>query len=325
VTSLGWLTVLAAVNRFFQAGGWCSVVEISSRRFEPSRHGTVMGLISSSYEIGNVLSLVFCGALVQAGLGWRWLFVANPILFAAIGGASLALLRPSRRRPGHRGAHDDHVGAPTPSNDSGVLRVFAKPAFLSALTLSFLLTFIRTGFLTWMPTFLAETAGPSQAPVAMGIIKSAVFPAAGIVGALAAGRASDAFGPGRRGPVVLISLVSLTLSVVALGHAGIQDPRIAMAAIAGSGLFLLGPYSLVGGAVVLDIAASTRPALISGILDSAGYVGASLSPMVLGAAAQRLGWSRAFDIVAVAALASTVIAAAELVATHARMRARWAA
>ena len=91
---------------------------------------------------------------------------------------------------------------------------------------------------------------------------------------------------------------------------------MAIAAIAGSGLFLLGPYSLVGGAVVLDVAASSRPALVSGILDSAGYLGASLSGVVLGATAQRFGWARAFDIVAAAAIASTLVCAAELAVTH---------
>jgi sugar phosphate permease len=173
-----------------------------------------------------------------------------------------------------------------------------------------------------MPTFLSEAAGPGQAQVAGGIIKSAVFPAAGIVGALAAGRASDYFGPGRRGPVVLACLASLSFCVLLLGHAGIHDMRVAIGAIAGSGLFLLGPYSLVGGAVVLDVAASSRPALVSGILDSAGYLGASLSGIVLGAAAQRLGWARAFDVVAAAAIAATLVAATELVITYSRAAAR---
>jgi sugar phosphate permease len=191
--------------------------------------------------------------------------------------------------------------------------------------LSFLLTFIRSGFLTWLPTFLAEAAGPGQAAVAGGIVKSAVFPAAGIVGALVAGRASDIFGPGRRGPVVVFCLASLSLSVLALGHAGIHDMRVAVAAIASSGLFLLGPYSLVGGAVVLDVAAKSRPALVSGILDAAGYLGGSLSGVVLGAVAQRLGWSRAFDVIAAAAIGSTIVASAELAATHARSGARRAA
>jgi sugar phosphate permease len=324
-SSLLWLTCCAVTNRFFQAGGWCSVVELSSRRFEPARHGTVMGIISSSYEIGNVVSLLFCGALVASGLGWRWLFVFNPILFAVIGVACLVALRQGRvaavsNDPGPSRPEIERPREPSPEHPS-IGQLFTKPAFLTALLLSFLLTFIRTGFLTWMPTFLAEAAGPGNATVAAGIIKSAAFPAAGIVGALAAGRASDAFGPGRRGPVILACLASLSLCVWVLGHAGIHDLRIAVVAIAGSGLFLLGPYSLVGGAIVLDVAASTRPALVSGILDSAGYLGATLSGYLLGATAQTMGWTRAFDILAAAAVGSTVVSASELVVSHARARA----
>ena len=328
VSSLWALTTLASVNRFFQAGGWCSVVEISSRRFEPSRYGTVMGFISSSYEIGNVLALAFCSLIVGAGLGWRRLFVANPLVFAAIAAVSLTLLRKSRRPPGHRGAKEERLAAdgpdPTPANaaNAGVLQVFVKPTFLCALLLSLLLTFIRSGFLTWIPTFFVEMEGSGEASAAVGIIKSTVFPAAGIVGALAAGWASDFFGPGRRAPVVFLCLVCLTLSVLALRYGGIQNPRIAIAAIAGSGLFLLGPYSMVGGAVVLDVAATTRPALISGILDCAGYLTASVAPYVLGAVAQRRGWAAVFGLVAAAAFISALIAATELVVTRARSAAR---
>ncbi|HEY3594488.1 MAG TPA: MFS transporter, partial [Polyangiaceae bacterium] len=282
MSSLAWLMAFAVLNRFFQAGGWCSVVEISSRTFEATRYGTVMGLVSSSYELGNVLALLLCGTLIRAGLGWRSLFVANPILFTAVGAVSLFLLRAARRPPGYRGPDAAPAGTPEKAADpalraGSVGDLFLKPTFWGALLLSFLLTFIRTGFLTWMPTFLAEAAGTTQAAAATGIIKSAVFPAAGMIGALAAGRVSDVYGPGRRGPVIILCLALLSVSVLALGHAGIHNSRIAIGAIACSGLFLLGPYSLVGGAVVLDIAANTRPALVSGMLDSAGYIGATLS------------------------------------------------
>src|SRR5580704_13442121 len=49
--------LFAAANRFFQSGGWSATVHVVSRRFEPGRHGLVMGIIATSYELGNVAAL----------------------------------------------------------------------------------------------------------------------------------------------------------------------------------------------------------------------------------------------------------------------------
>ncbi len=85
ISSGFWILVLAAaLNRFFQSGGWVSLVQIVGRWFPPGRHGAVMGALSTSYELGNVGSLLLCGYIVKRGFGWRALFVVNPILFGLV-------------------------------------------------------------------------------------------------------------------------------------------------------------------------------------------------------------------------------------------------
>jgi sugar phosphate permease len=92
-TSLAALTVFAVVNRWFQSGGWAGVVHVSSREFVPTEHGSVMGAISTSYEIGSVVSLLFCGLLVEEGLSWRGLFIVNPLLLLTVGFAMTRVIR----------------------------------------------------------------------------------------------------------------------------------------------------------------------------------------------------------------------------------------
>src|SRR5271166_1775479 len=43
-------TVCASLNRFAQSGGWSGAVSVVAHRFDRSRHGLVMGLLSTSYE-----------------------------------------------------------------------------------------------------------------------------------------------------------------------------------------------------------------------------------------------------------------------------------
>jgi sugar phosphate permease len=187
-----------------------------------------------------------------------------------------------------------------------------------AIALSFLLTFVRMGFLTWTPTFLVELAVQRGGTASSAILKSAVFPAMGVAGALLAGRASDRFGPGRRAPVIAASLAVVVVSVLLLAHAGFTDTTAILVLIAVSGLFLLGPYSLVGGVTALDVGTARASATAAGLIDAAGYVGASLAGVVLGTLAQRRGWSAAFDALAIVTLAAAAIAAAWSVSTATR-------
>jgi OPA family glycerol-3-phosphate transporter-like MFS transporter len=140
-------------------------------------------------------------------------------------------------------------------------------------------------------------------------VKSAIFPAAGMIGALVVGRISDRWGPGRRAPVMATSLFVLCGAVFVLAHTGITSVRAASLAIGACGLFLLGPYSLLGGAVTLDVASTKAASTAAGIIDGVGYLGASLAGVVLGTVAQKWGWSRAFDIIGCAALTATLLSA----------------
>jgi sugar phosphate permease len=298
--------VLAAANRFFQSGGWPGLVHTVSRQFEPARHGLIMGVLSTSYEFGNVCALLLSGLV--AHWGWRALFVVNPLLFAVVGGAAVLAL-PSA-------SSDDSVargGTPVPRKPpeslAQVLRHLAKTgAFWTAVTLSALLTFIRIGFLTWTPTFLSEISlATRSAGIPGAIVKSALFPAAGVIAAPAFGLLSDRLGPGRRAPLMAASLMVVVALVLVLAHGSVQDPLSAAILIAAIGLFLLGPYSLPAGAIALDVAGKRGPATAAGIIDGAGYLGATASGSLLGYIADRAGWSAAFYVVAGAALMATLV------------------
>jgi sugar phosphate permease len=306
--SLVALTLFAAVNRWFQAGGWVGVVHVCSREFAPEERGSNMGSISTSYEIGNVISLLLCAALVRSGLGWRALFVVNPILFGAIGFAAVRAIGFLARE--RRAADDVERAAPASSWFARVKWLSSVGSFWMALLLSFMLTFVRTGFLTWTPTFIAEITAHEGGTISGAILKSAVFPATGVAGALLAGRASDRLGPGRRAPLIAASLGLLVVSILVLAHAGFTSSTWVLLAIGASGLFLLGPYSLVGGAIALDVGATRAAATAAGLIDAIGYLGASLAGVLLGTMAQRHGWSAAFDILAVASSVAALAAAA---------------
>ena len=313
-SGLAMLTLFAVVNRFIQSGGWGGLVHVVSRWFPPGRHGAIMGALSASYEIGNAGTLLFCGALVRVGFGWRALFLINPAILAAV--ALLVALALQGAPPTPPTTAEKSVEDREGDERWGFKRAFPwlakKPAFWAAVVLSMLLTFVRTGFLTWTPVYLAEMAKRTGSATAISgaMMKSAIFPAAGVVAAIATGPISDRFGPGRRAPVIVASLSIHVIAVLALAHAGVSDPVVATVAIGVCGLFLLGPYSLMAGAITLDVAGKRAAATAAGVVDGAGYLGASLVGIVIGGVAERWGWPAAFDLIAGAGTAATLVAAA---------------
>ncbi|MEO8874165.1 MAG: MFS transporter [Polyangiaceae bacterium] len=300
------LVFFAALNRFFQSGGWVSLVQVVARWFPAGKHGSVMGALSTSYELGNVVSLLLCGFLVEHKLGWRSLFVVNPALFAII----LIFVFFALRGEPPSSPETKHAPEPRLPFREAFPLLAKKPAFWSAVALSVLLTFVRTGFLTWTPTYLTEIArasGLGASSVSTSIAKSAIFPATGVVAALVVGRISDRYGPGKRAPVLVVSLAFHVVAVLVLAHSGITSTTTAMIAIGACGLSLLGPYSLMAGAIALDVAGSRAASTAAGFIDGAGYLGATLVGVVLGGVAERWGWPAAFDVVAFAGFLAMIV------------------
>lgn len=310
------------INRFGQAGGWGGVVHIVGRWFPKERMGAVMGIVSTSYDVGNVVALLLCSQLVALGWGWRALFFVNPLLLAIV---TLVVVLRLRATPEAALEKDDLAKDDAPKKDEpeddeepkeplgSLLRRLARErGFWMAVALSFLLTFVRAGFMTWTPQYLYDVAKAAGSTTALSgaIAKTAFFGVAGMTGSLVVGRLSDRAGPGRRSGIMTASLAVLLVAVLVLAHAHVRDP-LAVALIIGlAGLFLLGPYSLLAGAITLDVAGKRGASTTAGIVDGVGYVGASLSAIVVGSVSKRYGWSAAFDVVAGVTFTSLVLAGA---------------
>ncbi len=302
---------LVVANRFVQSGGWGGLVQVVGVTFDASRRGTVMGILSTSYDVGNVLALALCAALVEAGFGWRALFTVNPSIVLAVAAVVALALRVPERGATEAKGDGPSEDAPDDERFAAVVRRLAKqPALWFATALSFLLTFVRAGFMTWTVRFLYDVSVAAQvaSPMSGSIAKSALFGVAGVIGSVVTGRLSDRLGPGRRAPVMAISLGLLLVCTLALAHAGVRSPLVATVGVCLCGLFLLGPYSLLAGAVSLDVAGTRGGATAAGFVDAVGYVGASLAAVVLGSVSKRAGWTAAFDVVAGVTLAALLLA-----------------
>src|SRR5436309_4779708 len=204
VFTLAWLG-----NRLTQSLGWAGLIKVSSRWFDYSSYGSIIGILSISYLIGDAAARQQMGMLIERGYGWRALFVLAAIAAAIMLIACLLWLRESRTELGHTEAKPNPLNlfAATQSRPASVgallLPLLRSRAFLLVCLLSFTCTIIRETFNTWTPLYLRDHLGYSMSHSAG---MSAIFPGVGAASVLLAGWLSDRLGLNGRSLLLFLGL-----------------------------------------------------------------------------------------------------------------------
>ena len=306
---LAWLA-----NRLTQSIAWAGMLKVSSRWFDFTSHGTIIGILSISYLVGDAAARQWMGALIHAGHGWRALFY----LAAAVAGlfllANLIWLRETRTSLGYAEA------APNPQNVYGtaagrppsvtalILPLFRSRAFLLVCLLSLGCTIVRETFNDWTPVYLRDFFGYDTGDAAGA---SAVFPAVGALSVIVAGWLSDRLGANSRAAVMAVGLAATSIALLGLAwlHPSATGPLLPLVAIGMTAFCLLGPYSFLGGALAVDFGGKQGAALSSGIIDGVGYLGSVLGGYTVARASVDYGWAVVFMALSVVSLIAAAGAA----------------
>src|SRR6202167_1762925 len=301
-------------NRLTQSIAWAGMLKVSSKWFDFTSHGTIVGILSISYLIGDAAARQWMGALIHEGYGWRALFY----LAAAGAGffllANALLLRESRTEVGFPEAvpHPQNLygsSAERPASVAAlILPLLRSHAFLLVCLLSLGCTIVRETFNDWTPVYLRDFFGYSMGGAASA---SAVFPAVGAISVIAAGWLSDRLGPNSRAPVMAVGLTATAAALLSLAllRPSAVGPALPLFAIGTTALCLLGPYSYLGGALAMDFGGKQGTALSSGLIDGVGYLGSVIGGVTVARASIAFGWKGVFLGLAVISLIAAAGAA----------------
>ncbi len=301
-------------NRLTQSVAWAGLLKVSSKWFDFSSYGTVIGILSVSYLIGDAVARQWMGVLILHGYGWRALFW----LAAGVAGffllANALLLRESRSEAGfaETTAHPLNVygaAAGRPANIAAlVLPLLKSRAFLIVCLLSLGCTVVRETFNTWTPLYLRDYLGYSNSGAASA---SAVFPALGAVSVILAGWLSDRLGANSRAGIMAMGLTATAVALLVLMtlRPSATGPLLPLLAIGITALCLLGPYSYLGGAFALDFGGKQGGALSSGLIDGVGYLGSVMAGDTVARLSVAFGWQGVFLALAAISLIAALGAA----------------
>jgi MFS family permease len=270
-----------------EAGAFPNASKVISRWFPAAERGTAQGVFFAGAHLGGGLTPMLVGALLRVkGMTWRWVFA----LFGLVGfGWAWAWYRWFRDEPADHPAVGE---AERKHIESGRLK--ARPHHLDARRLGRILSdrnvillclmyFTQAyGFyfnLTWLPTYLEKARGfqdPALGVLAgLPLILSAM---ADLTGGLATDALVRARGL-RLGRCGIGGASLLFAGVAMIAGAAAEDPLAAALLIALSGAadsFLLG----AAWGTCLDIAGHGA-GLVTGAMNTAGQIGAVLSPVIL--------------------------------------------
>jgi sugar phosphate permease len=300
-------------NRLTQSLGWAGLIKVSSKWFNYSSYGSIVGILSISYLVGDALARQQMGMLIARGYGWRAVFLFAAIVAAAMLLANLLWLRESRVEGGHAEATPNPLNlfaareSPPASIAALLLPLFRSRAFLLVCLLSFACTIIRETFNTWTPVYLRDHLGYSTSQAAS---LSALFPGVGVVSVLLAGWLSDRLGLNGRSLLLFVGLTATAAALLLLMslHPGLTSPLLPLAAIGLVAFCLLGPYSYLGGAFALDFGGKQASAASSGIIDGIGYLGGVLAGDGVARLAVAFGWDGVFVTLAIVSGAAALCA-----------------
>lgn len=287
-TSYRAMLVLWAINGWGQSAGWTLMMQTISNWNSLARRGTVIGLLSTCYQVGNVLSWLLAGFLCDA-LSWRAAFFVPGLFMLPMAVVFFLFLRDTPEEAGFPPVRDDGVAPPEPSttnaSSTAASAGWDSTRRILALTLSsrvlwilalgfFVMNAVRYTFMNWSVQYMADFHGRSIKNSALTAI---VLPLVGSLGAVSAGWASDTLFGKRRAPVCVLMLLGLSVVCAVMTFVPKGDWLSATVMLGLAGFMIYGPDMLMSGAATVDLSHPKAASIATGLTMCLGALGAIFS------------------------------------------------
>jgi OPA family glycerol-3-phosphate transporter-like MFS transporter len=298
-------------NRFIQSFGWGGMVKIGSRWFAGDDYGRTMAIVSLSYLFGDFVSRQLVSGMFAAGLPWQTVYEVCAAVLAVIFVPTWVFVKDSPTEyglPEPISSDKTVFSRETPASLSpwGRLRpLLSSPTFWIVCGLSFGFTFLRETFNEWTPTYLNEAAGLTKADAGFA---SSLFPLFGGFSVIAAGLLSDRFRRAGSSGLILGGLIFGVIGLAALSQLKDAPSAAYLVLVAVIAFALIGPYSLLAGAISLHFGGKDAAGTACGWIDGVGYLGGILAGKWIAELATKTGWASAFATLAWVAVITAVVA-----------------
>ena len=254
-------------------------------QYHKETRARAMSIHQTAYYVGVILAGWLAGYIADK-LGWEYSF----IIFGAVGivwGAIMAIRLKDKKEEQTVISDEAEKSTEKVGIFDGFKTVFTTPTALM-LTIGFSgLIFVITGFMTWVPAFLQEEFGQTQA--AAGFNSMFYTYVAAFIGVLLAGSLSDKFAAKSNKARMLLQAFGLIAGAVFLFIMGESKTLwILYLSFAGWGFFRAF-FDANTYTILYDVTPARLHASCSSAMITTGFAVGALAPVVLGAMKESLG------------------------------------
>ena len=310
------LGVFWVINGWVQGMGAPPCARLMTHWIPAKRLASLMTVWNASHSIGAFAAVVACGAIISAGLGWRWCFFL-PAAFCTLGAAFLWW--GIRDTPGSVGLPElDEASAETcsaatkpcvPFREILMRHVFGNRVIWILALANFFVYVVRFGVLDWGFSMLREQY-PGISPLMASVVLGG-FEFAGIFGMMASGWVTDRFFGSRCPRTCVLCMAGAGLFILCFSFLSADRTPwwLATLVLGGAGFFTYGPQALVGVASA-NIATKVAAGTATGFTAVFGYLSTLVSGVGVGWVAKNWGWQPVLWLLAGAAVCGLVLFAA---------------
>jgi len=305
------MILLWGLNGYFQSMGWSVSVKTIANWFTLKTRTRKVGLLGTSYQIGDVVSLALAGIVISK-LGWRWAFWIPGIICIFLAFSYFVTGRDSPEEVGLPGIEEDYnnINKYIVNEDHYLGFKFTLKKVLTNKSIwivsisMFFLNYIRIGFMLWAPTYLFETQGIT---VSQAAFKLMLIPAAGSLGALFSSWFVYKYLKERGVRIIPIMLFLLVLFCYLFTNTIKSNWILSIIFLILIGFFLYGAHVLMSVLLPMNYATRKAAASASGFVAGWGYTGAALSSFLGGLISERFGWNYVFYLYIFSGIIATIL------------------
>lgn len=275
------LSVLYAVNMYFQSFGAVSIVKINAPWFHVRERGVFGAIFGILISLGIYFAFDV-GKMIVDAFPVEYVFFIPAGLLAAVWVAVKLLAADT---PGEAGHRDFDTADDTADDDDGPPRVVAvfrrmltNPVIMTIAGIEFCSGFLRQAIMQWYRTY-AKSIGETETFVYENW--GMLLCCAGILGGVFAGVISDRVFGSRRGPVAAVLYAAMLAGAVALTFM-LGTPALGFTIVFMS-MCIIGVHGMLSGTASMDFGGRKSTGIAVGIIDGFVYAGTAVMSFTYGA------------------------------------------
>jgi OPA family glycerol-3-phosphate transporter-like MFS transporter len=280
--SIGVLTLLFALNMYFQSFGAVAIVKVNASWFHLRERGTFAGIFGILISLGLYLAFDWAPKIASIAGSADWLFFAPAALLSVFLVISYAWVHDT---PSDAGLPDFDV-ADASSGDTStkpdravaiIKRMLTHKVILTIAFISLCSGFVRQGILKWYMSYASGVGVHSYVNAHWGMMSCV----AGMCGGMFAGAISDHVFQSRRPPVSVV-LFGILLAGSGAIAALLTSPEIVSWIVMGMAMAVIGVHGMLSGVASQDFGGRKNAGTATGLIDGFVYFGTALQGVVYG-------------------------------------------